>query len=87
MGNLSGIKSVLERICEVLNEQNQKARPINRAMSVREVKERFNIGSNSTVLELFQTKSSPAYKVGRSWRVDEEDFKKFLIKNSAQYKG
>jgi hypothetical protein len=47
---------------------------------------RFGIKSPTTVLQLFKAKDSPAYKAGKSWMVDEEDFKQFLIKRSAEYK-
>lgn len=86
MSELDGIKSALENICIALTSQTNTSKPINKAMSAKEVKERFRIGTSSTLLELFQTKGSPAYKIGRSWYVDEDDFKKFLIKNSEQYK-
>lgn len=57
------------------------------ALSTQEVMVRFGIKSPTTVLQLFKTKGSPAYKAGKSWMVDEEDFKTFLQKRSEPYKG
>lgn len=34
-----------------------------------------------------QRKKSPAFRAGKNWRVDEDDFKKFLQERSAKYKG
>jgi hypothetical protein len=52
--------------------------------------ERFNMG-RETVLGVFRQKDSPAYKLGpyskSPWRVDEEEFKAYLLKVSKQYKG
>lgn len=51
------------------------------SLTTTQVMERFNIGSDKTVLELFRKKGSPAYKIGTGrghWRVDEDDFKKYL---------
>lgn len=56
------------------------------ALSTKDVMIRFGIKSPTTVLQLFKAKDSPAYKAGKSWMVDEEDFKQFLIKRSAEYK-
>lgn len=60
------------------------------ALTTEQAMERFQIKSITTITELFKKKGSPAYKVGAGrghWRVDEEDFKKFLQKESEQYKG
>lgn len=60
------------------------------ALTTEEVMERFQINSMTTVLIMFKMKGSPAYRIGGGrghWRVDEEDFKKFLQKLSEQYKG
>ena len=59
------------------------------ALTTEQVMERFSIGSDKTVLELFRKKGSPAYKIGTGrghWRVDEEDFKSFLQKESEKDK-
>jgi len=55
-------------------------------LTTRETMVRFGIKSPTTVLQLFATKGSPAWKVSRGWMVDEEDFKKFLQKESDKYK-
>lgn len=57
------------------------------SINTAETMERFNIGSLNTTLQLFKIKGSPAFKVGKNWMVDEEDFKKFLLKQSEQFKG
>jgi hypothetical protein len=62
-------------------------RDIMPALSTQDVMIRFGIKSPTTVLQLFKTKGSPAYKAGKGWMVDEEDFKKFLQRQSEQYKG
>jgi excisionase family DNA binding protein len=82
MDDLNEIKLVLDKICNVLATKNYSGSPISRAMTVKEVQERFRIGSTTTVISLFKAKGSPAYKIGKSWRVDKDDFKKFLIKIS-----
>jgi excisionase family DNA binding protein len=56
-------------------------------LSTEEVMKKFKIGSFSTILMLFREKNSPAFRAGKNWRVDEDDFKKFLQERSAQYKG
>jgi excisionase family DNA binding protein len=35
---------------------------------------------------LFREKKSPAFRVGKNWRVDEEEFKKFLKERSEEFK-
>ena len=57
------------------------------ALNTVQTMERFGIKSPTTALQLFKTKGSPAYKAGKGWMVDEEDFKKFLLSQSEQYKG
>jgi excisionase family DNA binding protein len=60
------------------------------ALTTAQVMERFQIKSVDTAMELFRRKGSPAYKVGTGrghWRVDEDDFKKYLQKESEKYKG
>lgn len=60
-----------------------------RALTTEQVMERFSIGSDKTVLELFRKKGSPAYKIGTGrghWRVDEEDFKLYLQKETEKDK-
>lgn len=46
--------------------------------------------SKPTVLQLFATKGSPAYKIGKGrghWRVNSEKLECFLIKKSEKWKG
>jgi hypothetical protein len=57
------------------------------SLSTQEVMARFGIKSTTTALQLFKTNGSPAYKVGKNWMVDEDDFKSFLQKQSEKYKG
>ena len=47
---------------------------------------KFKIGSFSTILMLFREKQSPAFRVGKNWRVDEEEFKKYLKERSEEFK-
>ena len=51
-----------------------------------EAMKKFHIGSRTTIFSLFRTKGSPAFRVGKNWVVDEDDFKKFLQKQSEQFK-
>lgn len=55
------------------------------ALTTQQAMERFCISKN-TILEFFKKKGSPAYKIGTHWRVDEEDFKAFLLKESEKDK-
>jgi len=55
-------------------------------LSAKEASEQFQV-SNDTLYQLFRSKGSPAFKVGKNWRVDKEEFKEFLKKQSEQYKG
>lgn len=60
------------------------------ALTTAQAMERFQVNSITTMTELFKKKGSPAYKIGTGrghWRVDEEDFKKYLQKESEKYKG
>ncbi len=60
------------------------------ALTTEQVMERFQIKSIDTAMELFRRKGSPAYKVGKGrghWRVDEDDFKKYLQQEAEKYKG
>lgn len=54
--------------------------------STEETMKKFQIGSFSTILMLFREKNSPAFRVGKNWRVDEEEFKKFLKERSEEFK-
>lgn len=47
-------------------------------LSTEQTMKKFQIGSFTTILMLFREKNSPAFRAGKNWRVDEEDFKKFL---------
>lgn len=58
-----------------------------KSLGTYEVMERFNIGSTTTVLQLFKSHGSPAFKIGKDWRVDPDKFEEFLIKKSEQFKG
>lgn len=86
MEELKNIENLLLRIYALLNSQKQDGHSA-RALTTKEVMERFRIASPTTVLHLFRSKGSPAYKAGKSWMVDEKDFKKFLLKQSEHYKG
>ena len=55
-------------------------------LSTEQTMKKFQIGSFSTILMLFREKNSPAFRVGKNWRVDEEEFKKFLKERSEQFK-
>lgn len=61
-----------------------------KALDVKQTRERFRM-SQETVLQLFRRKDSPAYRTGdgsrSEWRVDEEDFKSYLLKLADPYKG
>lgn len=60
------------------------------ALTVKQTCERFQMGQE-TVLQLFRRKDSPAYRTGdgtrSKWRVDDEDFKKYLTQLAEPYKG
>lgn len=56
-------------------------------LNTEQIMEKYNIGSRNTVFALFRTKGSPAFRVGRSWMVDDLEFKEFLYKQSEQFKG
>lgn len=79
------------KLAEYLGITIEEVKGENRAaLTTEQAMERFQIKSITTITELFKKKGSPAYKVGIGrghWRVDEEDFKKFLQKESEQYKG
>ena len=55
-------------------------------LSADQTMKKFQIGSFTTILSLFHEKGSPAFRVGKNWRVDEEEFKKFLKERSEQFK-
>ena len=55
-------------------------------LSTEEIMKKFKIGSFSTILMLFREKQSPAFRVGKNWRVDEEEFKKYLKERSEEFK-
>lgn len=55
-------------------------------LSTEQTMKKFQIGSFSTILMLFREKNSPAFRVGKNWRVDEEEFKKFLKERSEEFK-
>lgn len=60
------------------------------ALSVEQVMERF-VMSRETVLQMFRRHDSPAYKIGPNpkspWRVDEDDFKKYMQELAKTSKG
>ena len=56
-------------------------------ISTAEAMKVFRIKSRTTAFSLFRTKGSLAFRVGRNWMVDEEEFKQFLKKQSEQFKG
>lgn len=58
-------------------------------LTTEQVKERYGI-ARSTVMEIFATKGSPAFKIGTGrghWRVDSNKLEDFLLKRSEEYKG
>lgn len=55
-------------------------------LSAKETMEHFQVG-HDTLYQLFRAKGSPAFKVGKNWRVDSEEFKEFLKKESERFKG
>ena len=55
-------------------------------LTTEQTMKKFGIGSFTTILMLFHEKGSPAFRVGKNWRVDEEEFKDFLKKRSEQFK-
>ena len=88
------IEAIIEAIVEavaskVIKELSELTTP-RKALSTKQVAERFNM-SETLVKELFRQNGSPAFRIGDSdkspWRVDAEDFKKFLQKNSENFKG
>lgn len=56
-------------------------------LSSSETMEKFKIGSTTTVMNLFKAHGSPAFKIGKDWRVDEVKFEQFLLKQSEKFKG
>jgi|GEM_PF-6220563 len=56
-------------------------------LNKQETMEYFDIKSPTTALQLFRTKGSPAFKVGKNWRIDREEFKEFLKEQSEKFKG
>lgn len=90
MKDLERIEYLLVRIYDLLHEKKQKTpKKVKVVLTTEEVMERFSI-SRSTANQLFTLKGSPAFKIGEGrghWRVNEEDFKKFLIKQSEGFKG
>lgn len=47
----------------------------------------FQIGSFTTVLEIFHAHGSPAFMVGNKWVCDSEELKEFLKERSKKLKG
>jgi excisionase family DNA binding protein len=56
-------------------------------LNTEETMDKFQIGSYSTIFALFKRKGSPAFKTGKNWKVDEEEFKTYLKKLSESSKG
>lgn len=56
-------------------------------LNTEETMKKFQIGSYTTIFSLFRTKGSPAFRTGRNWKVDEDEFKEFLKQLSIPYKG
>ena len=54
-------------------------------LTSKQVSEKFFI-SMDTTLQLFKMKGSPSFKAGKDWRVEEEELKKFLQKQSEEFK-
>ena len=58
-------------------------------LTTEQVMEKLSI-TKQTVIKMFASHNSPAFKVGDGrghWRVDESKFEQFLIKRSEQFKG
>lgn len=58
-------------------------------LTTEQVVEKYSI-SKPTVLKIFASNGSPAFKVGEGrghWRVDENKLEQFLLKRSEDYKG
>lgn len=90
MSELERIEYLLVRIYHLLYEKKQKtSRKLEVVLTTEQVMEKYSI-ARSTTMEIFASKGSPAFKIGAGrghWRVNEEDFKKFLIKQSEGFKG
>lgn len=71
MNGIPRMEYYLERICGLLNENEVSIKK--KALTMQEVMEKYQLAYN-TCSELFQCIYSPAYKVGKSWRVDSDDF-------------
>lgn len=56
-------------------------------LKTREIMKEFQIGSFTTVLEIFHSKGSPAFMVGNKWVCDSEELKEFLKERSKKLKG
>lgn len=61
----------LEGICKLLNENEVSTKK--KLLTKQEVMKKYQL-TYDTCSELFQCIYSPAYKVGKSWRVDSDDF-------------
>lgn len=90
MKDLERIEYLLVRIYHLLYEKKQNtSRKLEVVLTTEQVMEKYSI-ARSTTMEIFASKGSPAFKIGTGrghWRVNEEDFKKFLIKQSEGFKG
>ena len=56
-------------------------------LTTSQAMEKYQIGSQSTILELFRRKGSPAFLTGKNWKVDDEKFERYLQKESESRKG
>jgi hypothetical protein len=84
--NNNDILNKLENIVSGIRVEDKKDKSATYLKTVQVMK-KFNIGSQSTVLELFRTKGSPAFKSGKGWMVDEIEFREYLKKRSESDKG
>lgn len=56
-------------------------------LSTLQAMEKSTLSRGQLFFSLFRTKGSPAFRVGRNWMVDGDEFKQFLKKQSEQFKG
>ncbi len=86
---IGGLEPLINHIVEAVSakvvEQLSALAVPQKSLTVKQTAERFHI-SETSVKELFRKKDSPAFRIGdsekSSWRVDAEDFKRYLLKNT-----
>ena len=55
-------------------------------LSIEKAAEKFDV-NEITAYKIFRAKGSPAFKVGREWRCDEDELIAFLKRRSERSKG